>query len=199
MKNILHISTSPNGQNSFSIRLGNAIAKQLTEVYPESVVAVTDLTENPFPHLDTARVKAIRTRTEDLTPEDRLLLERSDEAIKAIMEADTIIISLPLFNFGIPSVLKTWLDHIVRAGVTFNYTADGPLGLVTGKKLYIALASGGVYSQGPMQAYDHAVPYLTSVLNFIGITDISVVRAEGTGIPALKDIALEKAMAEIMV
>jgi FMN-dependent NADH-azoreductase len=115
------------------------------------------------------------------------------------MEADTIIISLPLFNFGIPSVLKTWLDHIVRAGVTFNYTADGPLGLVTGKKLYIALASGGVYSQGPMQAYDHAVPYLTSVLNFIGITDISVVRAEGTGIPALKDIALEKAMAEIMV
>ena len=199
MKNILHISTSPNGDSSFSIRLGNAIAKQLTEAYSGSVVKKTDLTANPFPHLDPVLVKAIRTKEDEQTPSDKVLLQRSNEAINDIMEADAIIISLPLFNFGIPSVLKTWLDHVVRAGVTFKYTEKGPLGLVTGKKLYIALASGGVYSQGPMQAFDHAVPYLTDVLNFIGITDISVARAEGIGIPSLKDIALEKAIEEVTV
>lgn len=199
MKNILHISTSPNGSNSFSIRLGNAIVQQLTEAYPGSELKTTDLTADPFPHLDPVLVKAIRTKEEEQTPSDKILLQRSNEAINDIMKADTIIISLPLFNFGIPSVLKTWLDHVVRAGATFKYSPDGPVGLVTGKKLYIALASGGVYSQGPMQAYDHAVPYLKSVLNFIGITDIKVIRAEGTGIPALKEEALNKAMNEVEV
>lgn len=199
MKKILHISTSPNGNSSFSIRLGNAIAQQLIEAYPGSEVKTTDLTADPFPHLDPVLVKAIRTKEDEQTASDKILLQRSNEAINDIMEADTIIVSLPLFNFGIPSVLKTWLDHILRAGVTFKYTENGPVGLVTGKKLYIALASGGVYSQGPTQAYDHAVPYLTDVLNFIGITDITVSRAEGTGIPALKNTALEKAIEEVTV
>src|SRR5690606_10090467 len=133
----------------------NAIAQQLIETYPGSGVKTTDLTANPFPHLDPVLVKAIRTKEDEQTPSDKILLQRSNEAINDVMEADTIIISLPLFNFGIPSVLKTWFDHVVRAGVTFRYTENGPTGLVTGKKLYIALASGGVYSQGPMQAYDH--------------------------------------------
>lgn len=199
MKNILHISTSPNGQNSFSIRLGNAIAAQLVNAYPDAQIKTIDLTSDPFPHLDPVLVKAIRTTEDQLTDSDRQLLHRSDKAIKELMEADSVVISLPLFNFGIPSVLKTWLDHILRAGITFKYTENGPVGLVTGKKLYIALASGGVYSQGPMQAYDHAVPYLKDVLMFIGISDISVLRAEGTAIPALKDLALHRALEEITV
>lgn len=199
MKNILHISTSPHGNDSFSIKLGNAIASQLTEAYPEAEVTLLDLTDNPFPHLDPVLVKAVRTKEEEQTDDQKKLLERGNAAIAQLKEADIVIISLPLFNFGIPSVLKTWLDNVVRGGVTFTYTPEGPVGLLSGKKVYIALASGGVYSQGPMQGYDHAVPYLKDVLGFIGITDISVVRAEGIGIPTLRELALEKAIEEVVV
>ena len=196
MKTILHISSSPHGENSVSKKLGKSIVGQLQEANDGAVVKHTDLGENPFPHLDAKLVQAIRTRPEDLTEEQKLLLHDSDAAIEDIMNADAIVISIPFFNFGIPSVIKAWLDHVVRAGVTFRYGENGPVGLVTGKKVYLAVASGGVYSDGPMQAYDHAVPYLKSVLGFIGITDVSVVRAEGMGIPSLKDLALEKALAE---
>ncbi|PHK07687.1 FMN-dependent NADH-azoreductase [Nostoc linckia z13] len=196
MKTILHISSSPHGENSVSKKLGKSIAGQLQQANDGAVVKLTDLGENPFPHLDAKLVQAIRTKPEDLTEEQKEILQGSDAAIKDIMNADAIVISIPFFNFGIPSVIKAWLDHVVRAGVTFRYGENGPVGLVTGKKVYLAVASGGVYSDGPMQAYDHAVPYLKSVLGFIGITDVSVVRAEGMGIPALKDLALEKALAE---
>jgi len=196
MKTILHISSSPHGENSVSKKLGKSIAGQLQEANDGAVIKHTDLGEDPFPHLDAKLVQAIRTRPEDLTEEQKLLLHDSDAAIEDIMNADAIVISIPFFNFGIPSVIKAWLDHVVRAGVTFRYGENGPVGLVTGKKVYLAVASGGVYSDGPMQAYDHAVPYLKSVLGFIGITDVSVVRAEGMGIPSLKDLALEKALAE---
>lgn len=199
MKNILHIISSPHGEESVSKKLGSAIVTQLQEAYPQTNVKTLDLVQDTFPHLDPKLVKAIRTRQEDLTEEQKTILQRSDAAIKDVMDADTIIISLPFFNFGIPSVIKAWLDHIIRAGVTFRYGENGPQGLVTGKKVYLALASGGVYSDGPMQAYDHAVPYLKSVLGFIGMTDVSVIRAEGMGIPSLKDLALEKAVAEIAV
>lgn len=182
-----------------SIKLGNAIVDQLQEAYPGAVTKYVDLVENPFPHLDPALVKAIRTKQEDLTDEQKVLLQRSDAAVKDVMDADAIVIGIPFYNFGIPSVIKAWLDHVVRAGVTFRYGENGPVGLVQGKKVYLAVASGGVYSEGPMQAYDHAVPYLKSVLGFIGVSDFSVVRAEGMGIPALRDNALEKAMAEFAV
>jgi len=199
MKNILHISSSPHEENSVSKKLGNAIAEQLREANQDAVIKHVDLIENPFPHLDPALVKAIRTKQEDLTDDQKLLLKRSDAAVKDIMDADAIVIGIPFYNFGVPSVIKAWLDHVVRAGVTFRYGENGPVGLLTSKKVYLAIASGGIYSEGPMQAYDHAEPYLRSVLGFIGINDISVVRAEGMGIPALRDNALDKAMAEFIV
>lgn len=197
--NILHIITSPHAGESVSLKLGNAIVDRLKAANPQAAVTVNNIAENPFPHLDTPTVKAIRTPKDQLTEEQKALLQRSDAAVEELFAADAIVISMPFFNFGIPSVLKTWLDNIIRAGITFSYTPDGPLGLLTGKKVYIALASGGVYSQGPMQQYDHAVPYLRNVLGFIGLTDVEVVRAEGIGIPALKETALEKAMAGIPV
>ena len=199
MKTILHISSSPHGENSVSKKLGKAITNQLLDTYPGAIASHLDLAEDPFPHLDPALVAAIRTRAEDLTDEQRHVLKRSDAAVKDLMDADAIVIGIPFYNFGIPSVIKAWLDHIIRAGVTFRYGENGPVGLVTGKKIYLAIASGGVYSEGPMQAYDHAVPYLKSVLGFIGLSDFSVVRAEGLGIPSLKDLALQKAIAEIEV
>jgi FMN-dependent NADH-azoreductase len=197
--NILHIITSPHGEASVSKKLGNAIVAQLQEIHTGAAVRTTDLVQHPFPHLDADLVKAIRTKAEDQTPDQKALLQRADEAVKDLQEANAIVISIPFFNFGIPSVLKSWLDHVVRAGVTFRYGEKGPEGLLTGKKVYLAIASGGIYSGGPMQAYDHAVPYLKSILGFIGITDVQVLRAEGMGIPALAPHALDKAVSEIAV
>lgn len=194
---ILHIISSPQGDQSISRKLGKAISEKLLEAHPGADVTETDLTENPYPHLNAARIKAIRAPKDQQTEEDKVLLTRSDAAVNQLFAADIIVISMPLFNFGVPSPLKTWLDNVVRAGATFSYTPNGPVGLLTGKKVYIALASGGVYSQGPMQQHDHAVPYLRSVLGFMGITDIEVARAEGIGIPELRETALEKAIEEI--
>jgi FMN-dependent NADH-azoreductase len=197
--NILHIITSPHGEASVSKKLGNAIVAQLQETHKGAAVKTADLVQHPFPHLDADLVKAIRTKAEDQTPDQKALLQRADEAVKDLQEANAIVISIPFFNFGIPSVLKSWLDHVTRAGVTFRYGEKGPEGLLTGKKVYLAIASGGIYSGGPMQTYDHAVPYLKSILGFIGITDVQVLRAEGMGIPALAPHALDKAVSEIAV
>lgn len=197
--NILHIISSPQGDASISQKLGDAVVAKLSEANPLAAVTENNVAVNPYLHLDAAQIKAIRSPKDQLTKGELALLTRSDAAVAELFAADIIVISMPFFNFGIPSALKTWLDNVIRAGVTFSYTADGPLGLVTGKKVYLAIASGGIYSQGPMQPYDHAVPYLRSVLGFIGITDIEVVRAEGIGVPALRETALEKGIAEISV
>lgn len=199
MKNILHVISSPRGDESISIKLGNSIANQIVETFPGSSVTALDLNVNPYPHLFEEQINAMRTQPESHSEEQRKLVKRSDEAIAQLFDADVIVISLPLYNFSIPSTLKSWLDNILRAGHTFSYSSEGPKGLVTDKKVYIALASGNIYSQGPYQAYDHAVPYLKSALGFIGITDIEVIRAEGTAIPGLMENALEKAIESFAV
>lgn len=198
MKNILHVISSPRGAESISIQLGNSITEQLTEAYPGSNLATLDLNIKPFPHLFEEQITALRSHSE-LTADQKELVKRSDEAIAQLFDTDILVISLPLHNFGIPSTLKSWLDNIMRAGHTFSYTADGPNGLVKDTKVYIAIASGAVYSDGPYQAYDFAVPYLKAALGFIGITDISVVRAEGLGITGLAETALEKAIESIAI
>ena len=99
-----------------------------------------------------------------------------------------------MYNFGIPSTLKAWIDHIVRAGVTFRYSDGFPEGLIKNKKVYLAISSGGVYSEGPMKSYDFTEPYLRTALGFIGLTDITVFRVEGTFVPGVKETALPKAI-----
>ncbi len=193
MKNILHLISSPRGDESISKQLGNSIANQIMDAFPGSTLATEDLNTNPYPHLSDEQINAMRTPPDSQTSGEKELAKRSDKAIAQLFDADTIVISLPLYNFGIPSTLKSWIDHIMRAGHTFSYDSQGPKGLVTGKKVYIAFASGNVYSDGPYQSYDFAVPYLKTALGFIGITDVTVVRAEGTGISGLMENALEKA------
>ena len=104
-----------------------------------------------------------------------------------------------MYNFGIPSTLKSWIDHLARAGMTFQYTADGPQGLVNGKKVYVAMASGGIYSEGPTVSHDFVAPYLKAVLGFLGMTDVTVVRAEGVAMPAVRDSAVAKALSNFSV
>ena len=199
MANLLHITASTRGGASISTQLGKAIIARLEEAHPGSTITTIDLEQQPLAHPDGAFTKAIFIPEENRTAEEKKVLEASDQAVAKLIAADVIVFSLPFINFGIPSTLKAWLDTVNRAGITFAYTAEGPRGLLAGKKVYIALSSGGIYSEGPMQSYDHAVPYLKSFLSFIGLTDIAVFRAEGTSMPGIQELALEKAIAGIAV
>lgn len=199
MKNILHIISSPQGENSYSIKLGNAIVEKICASYPGSLVRESNLVKKQFPHLEEAQISSFYTPKESRTQENLEAIRNSDEAINELMNADTIVLGVPLYNFSIHSTLKAWIDHVVRTGVTFKMSEKGFEGLVHDKKLYIALASGGIYSEGVMQPYDFATTYLKAILGFIGITDITVFRVEGTAIPGLKDTALERAISSIVL
>ncbi|RYY52444.1 MAG: FMN-dependent NADH-azoreductase [Chitinophagaceae bacterium] len=177
----------------------NPVIEKLLEKYPGSTVKTVNLVETNIPHLDTGHLRSFFTPAEELTAEDRSAIQYSDTAIAQLFAADIIVIGAPLYNFGIHSSLKAWIDHVARAGKTFRYDANGPEGLVKGKKLYIAMSSGGIYSEGPYQSYDFVVPYLKATLGFIGITDITVFRAEGINIPGIKENALSKAVGAIAV
>jgi FMN-dependent NADH-azoreductase len=114
------------------------------------------------------------------TPEEISVVSRSERLIAEMKSADEIVIGAPMHNFSVPSSLKAWIDHVVIAGQTFRYTADGkPEGLLTGKRGFLVLASGGVYSHGSLARIDHLEPYLRAVLEFIGISDLTTIRAEG--------------------
>lgn len=199
MKKILHVISSPRGEASFSIKLGNAIVEKLKTQYPGSQVKETNLVEKQFPHLYEAQITSFFTPTEFRTPENNEAVRYSDEAIRELLEADIIVIGAAFYNFGIHSTLKAWIDHIARVNVTFRFTENGPEGLVHGKKVYIAVASGGIYSEGVMQPYDFAAPYLKAILGFLGITDVTIFRVEGTEIPGIKENTLEKAIGSIVL
>jgi FMN-dependent NADH-azoreductase len=199
MKKILHIISTPQGENSYSLQLGNAIVKKLQDTYPGSIVKEINLAKKQLPQLQAVHIHAFFTPEENRTPENIENIRHSDEAIADVRDADILVIGTPVHNHGITSTLKIWIDHIVRAGITFKYDENGVEGLVKGKKVYIAVASGGIYSEGPFQAYDFVAPYLKAILGLIGLTDVSVFRAEGTSIPDLKDSALEKAINSIVL
>ena len=199
MKKILNIISSPRGTASYSIRLANSLLEKIQTAYPDSKVVTTNLVTQQFPHLEEAHLTSFFTPADQHTEKDKAAIRHSNDAIKNIMDADIIIIGAPMYNFGIASTLKAWIDHIIRAGVTFSYSEKGAEGLVKGKKVYIALASGGVYSEGSMKANDFVDSYLRTILGLIGLTDITTIRVEGTAIPGLQDQAWEKAMASISI
>ena len=194
---ILHLISSPRGEASFSIKLGNAIVEKLQAANPGSSLVTHNLTDSPFPHLEEVHINSFFTPLENYTPELAEAVKHSNEAITELKNADAIVIGVPMYNFGIHSTLKAWLDHIARVGQTFSYSENGPEGLVKNKKVYLAISSGGVYSEGPMKVYDFTESYLRSVLGFLGMVDVSVFRAEGLNMPNLKDEALGKAVESI--
>jgi len=199
MKKLLNVISSARGAASNSTQLANAIIERLIEQNPVSTVKLRDLVDRHYPHLEESHLNAFFAPAENQTKETREATEHSDEAIKEVMESDIIVIGVPIYNFNIPSALKAWLDHLVRAGKTFSYQTGRPEGLVKDKKVYLAIASGGVYSDGPMKSYDFAEPYLRMILGFIGITDITTFRVEGTNMPDLKETALQKGIESIVV
>lgn len=197
--NILHIISSPRGEHSFSIKLGNEIVAKLLAKYPGSAVKTHNLTATNFPHLEESHLHAFMTEPAQRSEAQITAVKHADEAISELKDADIIVIGAPMYNFGIHSTLKAWLDHIMRAGVTFKYGAEGPEGLLTGKKVYLAISSGGVYTSGPMQSFDFTEPYLSKALSFIGLSDIATYRIEGVAIPGIQETAFEKAVEALAI
>lgn len=176
MKTLLQIRSSLLLGNSQSNRLADRYVAAWQAANPGGRVVVRDLAQSPVPHLDLARVGAFSTPAEQRTPEQQALVAESDALIDELQGADVIALGLPLYNFGIPSTLKAYFDHIARTGVTFRYTASGPEGLVKGKQVVVFAARGGLY-QG--QPHDTQTPYVRNFLGFLGMTDVRFVFAEG--------------------
>lgn len=195
MNRILLITSSPRGAASYSTQVAHALAKQLATGRADSTVTVRDLAREPLPHIDTSFAGARNEPPERLSPEQRTALARSDALIEELKAADVIILAAAMINFGIPSTLKAYIDHVLRPGVTFRYTDRGPEGLLRGKKVYLVLARGGVYSRGPLQSLNFQDPYLRAALGFIGLTDVEVIAVEGVAFGA--DAAAESVSAAL--
>lgn len=176
MKTLLLIRSSILLGDGQSNRLADRYAAAWQNAHPEGRVIVRDLAENPLPHLDLARVGAYSTPAERRTPEQQALVAQSDELITELQGADVVALGLPLYNFGVPSTLKAYFDHVARAGVTFRYTASGPEGLVKGKQVIVFAARGGLYQGLP---HDTQTPFVRNFLGFLGMTDVRFVHAEG--------------------
>lgn len=149
--------------------------------HPQGRVIERDLTRTPLPHLDETALTGFGTPADQRSPAQQAAVALSDALIEELRQADVIVLGVPMYNFGIPSPLKAWIDRVARAGITFRYTEQGPVGLLTGKKVYVLAARGGRYAG---TAGDVQTAYLKQVLGFIGLTDIEFVYAEGLAISA---------------
>jgi FMN-dependent NADH-azoreductase len=178
--NILYVTSSPRGSASYSNRVAANVLDELTARNPGTTVTLRDLAREPLPHIGDDFVAATRGPNGPQTDAQRALLARSDELVDELFAADVIVIAAPMINFTIPTNLKAWIDYVARAGRTFRYSEKGPEGLVKGKQVIIVAARGGVYSAGPGSALDFQLPYLKSVLAFLGMTEVEVLEVEGT-------------------
>ena len=177
--NILQINASARSEGANSTRLADAVTARLQALHPGAAVEVRDLARDPHPIIDEAALGALFTPAAERTPEQAARVALDDALIAQVQSADAIVLGVPMYNFGTPAQLKAWVDAIARAGVTFRYTESGPEGLLKGKKVYVALARGGRYRGTDADAQ---VPWLKTVLGFLGMTDIEFVYAEGLAI-----------------
>lgn len=178
---ILQINASARSVGANSTRLADAITARLQAQHPGAVVELRDLATTPHPVLDEPALGALFTPTEQRTAEQAARVALDDALIAQVQSADAIVLGVPMYNFGVPVQLKTWIDAIARVGVTFRYTEKGPEGLLKGKKVYVALARGGLYRDTPA---DSQTPYLKNVLAFLGMTDVEFIFAEGLAMGA---------------
>ncbi|WP_179401493.1 FMN-dependent NADH-azoreductase [Burkholderia guangdongensis] len=173
---ILQINSAARSQGAQSTLLINELTDKLRQSKSNAKVVTRNLQAEPLPHLDDAVLGAFFTPAEQRTPEQQAIAARSEALIAELQAADVIVIGAPMYNFGVSSQLKTYFDWIARAGITFQYTENGPEGLVKGKKVFVVSARGGLYQGTP---YDTQTPYLKSFLGFLGMTDVSFIYAEG--------------------
>lgn len=189
--NVLQINSSARTTGSHSTRLADDIVQRLKGAR----LTLRDLGKQPLPALDEATLQALFTPAAHRTPAQAERVAQDDALIAEVQAADVLVLGVPMYNFGVPAALKNWIDAISRAGVTFKYTDKGPIGLLTGKKVYVALARGGIYRDTPA---DSQVPYLKWMLGFLGMTDVQFFYAEGLAMgPEAEQKALASATAQI--
>jgi len=174
--NILIVGSSANGDASVSGGLAARFADSVRASDPAAHIVLRDVGANPLPHLTAETVAAIKGQPATAAEIEARAL--SDALITELQAADVIVIASPMYNFGMSSTLKAWFDHVLRAGVTFRYTAEGPEGLLTGKKAVVIESRAGFYSEGPGAALDGQEPHIRTLLRFIGLDDVTYVRAE---------------------
>lgn len=195
MKTLLQIKSSIFSDRGQSSRLANDFVARWLQAHPGANVVVRDFSQSPVPHLTAERFQGFALDPHERTPEQVQAVTYSDMLIDEIRHADVVVFGMPMYNFGIPSNLKAYFDHIARAGVTFRYTESGPVGLLDGKKAYVFASSGGLVAGTPM---DTLATYMRIFLGFVGITDVEVVYADGMAVSAeLKDAALANAKTAI--
>ncbi len=195
MKNVLFIQSSPRGPQSYSQKVAQSMVDELKTRHPGANVVVRNLAQNPPPHVGEAFVGGLSILPDQRNPEQTAALNLSDVLIEELAAADVVVLAVPMHNFGPPSTLKAWIDHVVRVGRTVSYSQKGHEGALKGKRAIIVVARGGVYSDGPAKPLDFQEPYLRAILGFIGLTDIDVVHVEGV---AMSAIGPEKAVASAM-
>jgi len=195
--NVLFVTSSSRGSASYSNRVAAEVLAELRSRSPGATVTTRDLAREPLPHIGDDFVAAIRSPDGPRTDGQRAQLAQSDLLVDELFAADVIVIAAPMINFTIPSNLKTWIDYVARAGRTFSYSEKGPQGLVTGKQVIVVAARGGVYADAT-KALDFQLPYLKSVLGFLGMTEVEVLEVEGTGYgPEAAEKAVEAATAKL--
>ena len=197
MKKILIVEVSPRGESSASREVTKILSERLEAAFPGAKFTHRDLAKDKLPHLDDSTLKAIASKIPAEIEANKQFATLSDALTAEFLDSDFVVIATPMWNFGIPSLLKAWIDLIVRPGKTFNYTETGVTGLAKGKKAILVLASGGVFSDGPWKPWDFVEPYLRQILKFVGIEDVQTVRAEGLNIPPLAGAAVPNAQKSV--
>ena len=194
MPSLLRIDSSPRGAGSHSKFIADAVQSQLTINTPDIDICLRDLSNQEIPSISQDTITGFFTPKENFTPVLEEATSLSDKLIKEIREADTLIISAPMYNFGVPSSLKAWIDQIVRVGETFNFDETGFSGLVGGKKAILALSYGakGYVENGELSSMNFFETYLVALLKFIGIEDITIFRIEGTSVLGEESLAKQK-------
>ena len=181
MATLLKIDSSPMGDHSISRKLTAQFAASWRKAHPDGNVISRDLTTTELSPVNGGWVGAAYTPEDARSAEQRQALAVSDELIVELQRADEYVFGVPMHNFSIPSTLKLWIDQVARAGKTFSYGANGPKGLLNGKKATLLVASGGVYEHGTaMASLNFVTPYLKAVFGFLGVTDVTIIAAEGT-------------------
>jgi FMN-dependent NADH-azoreductase len=181
MSRVLVIESSARQQGSVSRDLTQQFITTWQAAHPADQVQVRDLATDPVPHLDATLLGGWMTPSEQQSEAEKAALARSNQLTDELLAADVLVLAAPMYNFAIPSTLKAWLDHVLRAGVTFKYTDTGPQGLLTGKRAFVLTARGGIYAGSGL---DHQEPYLRQALAFIGIHDVQFIHAEGLNMGA---------------
>lgn len=195
MTNILQLNSSLSGESGQSSRLASDFVSALAHATGANI-QVRDLASQPVPHLTAERFAAFTTPASERTVEQQRHVAESDALIEELRRADVLVLGVPMYNFGIPSTLKAYFDHLARAGITFRYTADGPVGLLTGKRAFVFATRGGRYAgtEADLQS-----AYLRRFFAFIGIRDVEFVFAEGLALGAQqRELALAAALERIV-